>query len=285
MQARSKWMIAFCLFVWVNLAWAANTVIETIQLKYRNAEQVLPMIRPLVDKEGAVTGINNQLIIRTTPRNLEQIKSILAQIDTRPRRLMITVKQNARLEDQKTGTGISGNIEIGKDGRVSVKGSKVRPNVEIRQGGSEVGLDVHSTRSISDDATTQKIQVLEGYPAFIQTGSAIPLPQQTIISNGQNTTITNSVTYQDVTTGFNVIPRIQGDQVTLEIQPRKNVLGHGGTVQIQEAATIVSGRLGEWIEIGGIGQEAHQEGAGTVYSTRSTSNKTGSILLKVEELP
>lgn len=264
---------------------AANTIIEVIQLKYRNAEQVLPIIRPLVDKEGAITGMNNQLIIRTTPRNLEQIKAIVAQIDTRPRKLMITVKQNARLEDQDTGAGVSGNIRLGKEAGLSVKGTKVHPNVEIRQGRSALGVDVHSTRSISDDASTQKIQVLEGYPAFIQVGSAIPLPQQTIISNGPNTTITNSVTYQDVTTGFNVIPRLQGDQVTLEIQPRKNTLGQGGSINVQEASTIVSGRLGEWIEIGGIGQERNQESSGTVYSTRSVSSRSGSILLKVEELP
>ena len=38
--------------------------------------------------------MQGKLIIRTTPKNLREIKQLLNEIDNAPRRLMITVKQD-----------------------------------------------------------------------------------------------------------------------------------------------------------------------------------------------
>ena len=55
-------------------------------------------------------------------------------------------------------------------------------------------------------------------------------------------------------------------------------------MNVQEASTTLSGRLGEWIELGGIGQQSDNSGSGTVYSTRDVSSDKRSIFVKVDEV-
>lgn len=64
--------------------------------------------------------------------------------------------------------------------------------------------------------------------------------------------------YSDVTTGFYVRPRVSGDRVTLEIGPQRDLLSRQspGSVDVQSMATTVSGRLGEWMDVGEIGQDS-----------------------------
>jgi type II secretory pathway component GspD/PulD (secretin) len=63
-------------------------------IHFTTAEEVISILRPFVDREGTISGMRDQLIVRTNPSNLRQTKQILARIDTRPRQLMITVRQN-----------------------------------------------------------------------------------------------------------------------------------------------------------------------------------------------
>ena len=83
----------FALCVVNSLAVAAE--VEVVTLKYRSAKQVIPVIRPLIAPGGTVSGMQNQLILRTTKANLEDIRKILASLDALPRRLMIYVRQDA----------------------------------------------------------------------------------------------------------------------------------------------------------------------------------------------
>ena len=72
--------------------------LEVIALKYRTAQDVLPLVQPFVNQAGGtVTGTQNRLIVRTTRANLAEVKQILAGIDTLPRRLTMTVKQDTGL--------------------------------------------------------------------------------------------------------------------------------------------------------------------------------------------
>ena len=52
--------------------------------------------------------------------------------------------------------------------------------------------------------------------------------------------------------GFEVVPRLAGRSVQLEIVPqRERFVDSSGAVDTQRAATTVSAPLGEWLEIGG----------------------------------
>jgi type II secretory pathway component GspD/PulD (secretin) len=276
-------------------ALAQNAVLEVIALKYRTAEQVIPVLRPLLDPRGSLSGMQNQLIIRTTPANLAELKQVLATLDAMPRRLLITVRQDAVLDRDRTRAEVSGRVSAG-DATVAVPGSG-RPGggvVEVQRGDDVIRGRIDSTRSLDSDRNTQTLQVLEGNSAFIRIGQSVPLPQRQVIRtivNGQIVErIVSTTEYRDVMTGFYALPRLAGDRVMLEISPQHDTLPRPeqnlprGSINVQSAATTVSGRLGEWMEIGGLAQGISTQQSVTLGSTREVAADNRRILLKVEEI-
>jgi type II secretory pathway component GspD/PulD (secretin) len=147
---------------------------------------------------------------------------------------------------------------------------------------------------VSTDRNTQTLQVLEGNSAFIRMGQSIPVPQRETVREMVNGRIVerraSSVDYRDVNTGFYVLPRVSGDRVTLEISPQRETLASPeqnlprGSINTQRATTVVSGHLGEWIEIGGISQGIASDRSTTLGSTRELAADNRRILLKVDEI-
>ena len=266
---------------------AQTGTLEVITLKYRTAEQVMPLLRPMLDKSGTMTGMQNQLIVRTSLANLNDLKKILATIDAMPRRLLITVRQDAAVDRERADAQVAGRIATGSGSIVIGSGGS---------GGSDSGLRarIDNTRSLNDDRNTQTIQVLEGNSAFITFGQSVPVPQRQVtrtIVNGQIVDRVSSATeYRDAQTGFQVLPRLNGDRVLLEISPQRDTFAspeqnlQPGSVNTQRAATTVSGRLGEWIELGGIAQGGVNQQTVILGSTRETSTDNRRVLVKVDEI-
>ncbi len=281
------------IFTWLALllfSVPAFAELEIIALKHRSAEEVLPIIRPLLDKEDVASGMSYQLILRTSPHNLAQIRKLLESIDVAPRSLKITVMQNVDSETVARLTEVSGNVGLSRETRVSVPGSGNNSglNVELGQGRDKLKAHVISTRSLEDDRKTQQLQVLEGSRALVRSGQSVAVPQRQVIQNQWGTRVIDSTQYQEVGSGFYVLPRVNGDRVTLEISAQNDsvVPGSGDqpTMRIQQTSSTVSGRLGEWLEIGGIGQQKSNDGS--TISTRSASQlrEQRSVLIKVEEI-
>ena len=81
------------------------------------------------------------------------------------------------------------------------------------------------------------------------------------------------------------MPRVNGERVTIDIAQQAESIDHrvAGGVQGQRLATTVSGRLGEWIELGGSGrQAAGRQGGGFSVGTGDVRDNR-SIWLMVEE--
>jgi hypothetical protein len=57
-----------------------------------------------------------------------------------------------------------------------------------------------------------------------------------------------------VVTFLIVFPRLNSDQVTLKIPPQKLRL-NGQSIEIFEINTGIRGRIGEWMELGGVTQK------------------------------
>jgi type II/III secretion system protein len=254
-------------------AWAQVTVLEVIPLKYRTAEQVLPVIQPMLAKGGTASGLQGQLVIRTTPGNLEEIRRILASIDTMPRRLLISVRQDAYATYGERGAGVSGRVGTESEDRLRAR--------------------VVDTASTDSDRNTQTVQVMEGSPAFIRVGQSVPVQPQpqplvrTFPGGGRVVEqAVGGVEYRDVTSGFYALPRVAGDRVTLDISAQREALS--GQVQsgfnVQNAVTTVSGRLGEWIEVAGTSQSSIGQQSVLLGRTAATASDTRRVLVKVEEL-
>jgi len=271
---------------------AAQTTVEVIPLKYRQADQIIPVIQQLLSRDASVSNFQNQLVIRATPAELAQVKSVLASLDTPPRRLLISVRQNADVTGSRREAEISGSI--GNDqARVTVPGSASREggNVVLRDGDDRLRARVADTQQSGSERIAQTVQVLEGYSAFIRVGEARPVRNRQVVRtmvNGQLVDrVIESTDYVEAATGFNVRPRLQGDRVTLDIDPQRETFDdqRRGAVNVQRVVTTVSGRLGEWIELGGMGDD-RSGSRSDILSTNSTrSSDRRGVQVKVEMLP
>ena len=101
------------LFIAPSIVAADQTILEVIQLKHRTTNEIIPLIDQFLDKQGALSGMQGKLIIRTTPENLREIKQLLNEIDNAPRRLMITVKQDVDSTTARSLLKLSGGISKG----------------------------------------------------------------------------------------------------------------------------------------------------------------------------
>jgi len=98
------------LFILPSIVATDQTILEVIPLKHRTTDEIIPLIHPFLDRQGALSGMRSQLIIRTTPDNLQEIKQLLNEIDTAPRRLIITVKQEVGRAAARHLLSLSGNV-------------------------------------------------------------------------------------------------------------------------------------------------------------------------------
>jgi type II secretory pathway component GspD/PulD (secretin) len=281
-----RWLAVAALAGWLAVAHAQQPKLEVITLKYRNAEQVIPMLKPLLAPGGTISGLQNRLVIRTTPENLAELRQVLDTVDAAPRRLMISVRQDVAGAGSRDEAELSGSIGT-DNARVTVPGSgrKEGGNVTIRRGEDRASARVLSSRSAANDRSVQTLQVLEGGEAWIQVGQSVPVEGGGVTISPLGASITQSTQYRDVGSGFRVKPRVSGDRVTLEISTRRDAVGSDTrNFDVQRVDTIVSGRLGEWMELGGVAQESTRSDRGTVSRSTSMGTENRSVYLKVDEL-
>jgi Bacterial type II/III secretion system short domain len=274
MQTVSR-MLFVMLLLGSALAAAQSTVLEVIDLKYRNAQEVLPVLKPFVAREGSISALNNQLIVRTTPQNLAELRKILDGIDKRPRRLVITVTQDVDLSASGRGASVAGTIG-GDNAAVTVPGAPGRAETRV-----------YSSQSAGAERGGQTVQVLEGNIAFIRVGQSAPITTRQIIQTPQGPRVIDSTQFRDATSGFYARPRTSGERVTVEIAGNRDQFTNPatGAASIQRFDTVVSGRLGEWIELGGSTQSREVDESGIAYRSSEARRDERRLYLKVEEVP
>ncbi len=277
-------------FVLIFISFPAWAELEVITLQHRNAQDVLPIIQPLLDQDDVARGMNNKLILRTSPRNLAEIRKLLEQIDTAPRSLKITVMQNVDSETVRRLTEVSGSIGLSGDARIGMRGGRDEGGltVEAGQGADRARARVYSTRSLDADKKTQQIQVLEGGRARISVGQAVPVTQRQVVRSPWKTRVIEDTQYREVSSGFYVVPRLNGDRVTLEISAQNDMLSPGSANQpatsVQQMTTTISGRLGEWLVLGETLQQTEGEGSSISRHSLSSAHEQRNVLLMVEEI-
>ncbi len=235
--------------------------------------------------------MNYQLILRTSPRNLEQIKQLLESIDVSPRSLKITVLQNVDSETIARLTEVSGSVGSNRGARVTVPGGTDTTGltVNVGQGADQLRARVNRTDSVASDHKTQQLRVLEGNRAYVRTGQSVPVPQRQVILRPWSTQVIDTTQYQDVASGFYVLPRVNGERVTLEISTENDALApdqgnNYPTTRIQHTNTTVSGRLGEWMVVGDTSQQQSGQSGGIGARNSTEGSEQRKVLLKVEEV-
>jgi len=225
---------------------SSQNALEIISLRHRTAEQVLPALQPLMEPGATLTGHGTQLIVRTSPGNLAELRRALEVIDRPLRRLQISV----RVDDARERAA----REVEASGRIS------------SNRGSSLEVQAQDAQRVGAERVDQRVQVLEGGRAFIYTGQSTPI-------------FDGSVT-RETASGFEAIPRLAGGGVLVEIAQRRDTPG-----QQQALTTTVSGRLGEWLDVGGAIDNATRTDRGIAAARSSQSAQSRRVWLKVEALP
>lgn len=244
---------------------------EVIPLNFRTADEVLGVVQSVLGHEGKVNAYGNQLIVNAEPAKIAEVRALLQQLDTEPRRLLISVDTNESGYQTDRGYRTDGSISAG--------------NAEIQIGQGEInGRDqVRIIRRSTDSRSggTQQVQATEGYPALIQVGQSVPLTSQGRDYYGQPYSNTQ---YRDVTRDFYVTASLSGELVHISISSNRDRLSQTqpGTIDVQSTDTRVSGRIGEWISIGGINEQSQGQ-QGDFLQHRSTQGREDmTIRVKVD---
>lgn len=246
---------------------------EVIPLNYRMAEDVLPVAQSIVGDQGWVNAYGNQLIVNAPAAVIDELRSVLAQLDSEPMRLLISVdtRNSASADDRGyrvDGSASAGNVQI-ETGRGEVRG---RDQVRIIR---------RSTRDLGSG--TQQVQATEGYPALIQIGQSVPLTTSGTDSYGQPYRQTQ---YQNVMRGFYATATVTGDRVHVTISSNNDRVERirPEVINVQSTDTRVSGRLGEWIPLGSIGENSTSSQGGLLRRHATEGRQDLSLRIKVDRL-
>lgn len=243
----------------------AQGALEVIQLRHRTAEQVIPVLQPLLESGGAMSGQLNQLIVRTSAGNLAQIRAALDAIDRPQRRLTISVRFDSAQD--ATRRDVQGAVRITSDGN------------------SSAAVRVGDASSRQDERVDQRIQVLEGGRATIAAGQSRPVRVRQVIQTTSGPVVRETTEIQGAATGFDVVPRLAGAEVILEIAPQREnfVPGRSGAIQSERIESTVRGRLGEWIELGGASSASSRSEGAILSSRERTMTGDRRVWVRVEE--
>lgn len=253
MMKRLRPLLGFLFGLWAMLA-IAQQELEIIPLRASTVERVLPALRPLLEPGATLSGMNNQLFLRASAGNRAEIRRALAAIDRPARQLEIRISRQR---------GADGN-SAGMDGQARVWG----------------------TQALRQENASQVVRALEGSPAQIQIGQSLPVPMRQVILGPSGAVVSDTTVYRDIAQGFQVLPTVSGNLVTLELFQQAESAGPygAGSVNGQRLSTTVSGRLGEWIRVGGSGQSAEAGQFGTAGLSSREMRDQQSLWLRVDEV-
>lgn len=236
-HASNKYLISFfalALLLLAGLAQAGGSL-KIINLQYRSAQSVIPIIKPLLNPGDAISGSANTLIIRTSPANLQQIAQVIHALDVPAKNLMISVKLS---------NSYSNNHQV----------------IIAETGGAN-----------SNANDMQNIRVLNGHKAHITFGKEIPF-MQVESSYGNTVAGTN---YRPMISGFYVIPNLVGNNsVKLQIYQQFQQTGNRdyGSIQSQDVGSTITIPLDQWVPLAGGGAGASQIRHEIVTATTKTSS-------------
>lgn len=211
---------------------SSSEAFEALQLQHRDAEELIPLIQPLLDDETQLTGDDFRLVIRGTPEMILQVRELLETLDSPPKDLWVSVRQTHGEQDEGTSSRI------------------------------------HRTRE--RDAETFQVRVLEGQSALIRTGTASERALAGVVLVPWRGVVRVGGTRLEMQRGFLIRARIQGDgRVRIdiaEVHQQERIAG-GDRADALRLATVVTGEMGDWIDIGPVLPDA----AASDQRTRATT--------------
>jgi hypothetical protein len=244
---------------------------KMITLQYRFAQDILPMIEPMVGPSGSVRAIDNHLLVSTSPDRLSQIETVISQLDVARKNVRITVSHASDIQVEQRGVGVTGRGRVGNVEIITSRGAR-----------DGINIDLQDRNSNYSSTGSEFLTVVDGERAFIRVGQSVPYTQQWVYLTNRYVNIQQTVEFQDITTGFAVRPRYIGEQVELEITPRIARLSQAGFIDFEELSTVVIVRPGDWFDLGGNMQNRDDVSREILSINRGGNRQNSSLKIKVD---
>lgn len=289
-MARFSWLRPLLLFFVLGALSAiparAQGNLEILTPQHVTVEQALPALRPLLAPGGAISGYNGKIMVRTDPRNLEEIRAALAAIDAPAARLVVSVRRQGESASQRSGAELSGSVG-GGDVRVTrTPSSTSTSRIEYRSGSSRIELGGESRSSASSSEASQQVQTVDGGQAFIQAGVSVPVALRQVQIQPGGARVVQGTVFRDLGSGFYARPQVIGTRVRIDISPSSaQPLGASGAARVEELSTTIEGPLGEWIPLGGSRATSESSRSGWAQQGSQAGSSDSSLWLKVDRLP
>ena len=238
-----------------------------IELRHRPADEILPIVSPHLWPGESISGEGFRILLSAPPPRQAVLAQMVRSLDVPPVPIRITVKLASLEEMAREGTEGSAVIST-RPGETRLQG-----RVEVISTGNRDVLE-----------RTWQVTGVAGEPLKIDTGIDFPYPGTGIlVQDGEDVQTITGLRYRRLHSGFHALVRLNGDRVIVDIAPRREDLldAPGGTLSHEALRTRVTGRVGEWIDLGGSGSDVRKR-PGTQTQQTTTSDRR--FWLRVERL-
>lgn len=246
-------ILLFVLVFSLVAVFSVSAEMRIFTLQHRPAEELAKTVRSLLGEQAKVAVHRNTIVVRASSAEIEDVARLVEAFDKPLTMLRISIDQDYDVLTSGQSLSASGSI---KSGPLTVK-SFSRPGPEdssvfMSTGDARVNLTGQAVSRSESRQASQFVSVLDGSPASITVGRAVPFTSQLRFYSRRHPHYVESVSYQRVDTGFNVTPYLQGDVVEAEIAPFMSFLDQDNPLQIVffEAQTKVRIPLGSWYDLG-----------------------------------
>ncbi len=255
------------------------------------AQNLIPALAPLYAQQANFTAKENSLIVRASPAVLKEIEQLLNEIDAPPQNLLIEVSSNLDGNAEIEAHSIEGSIKSGNTRIISTAPPQNNPTASVRYKKDGTVIKTTHTRrqGFISQPDTFRVRASSGHWAYIQTGQKVPYYSNDYpyYNAGDRYPVgRSSIQFQDVSSGFDVFPMLNGDTVTLKIHPHHGTMNRAYPDRINSHAleTVISGKVGEWIYLGGAMNQINSQSGGYTHSTRRFTELDSSYRIRVKKI-
>ena len=281
-------VLFFILFAWGVFPEQASAEMRLFELQHRPVGELAEMVRSLLGEEARVATDRNTLVVNASPSALDEVARLVDSYDRSKQMLRVTIEQGKTFSGHERGVSASGRLQndgsriiFGPPGKKSLEGGST---IIVDSGQNRLKLRGTDSRYRESRQVSQFVSVLEGEPALVSVGRAVPFTSQMLTYWRQHPGFIATTSYENVDTGFEVLPTLYNGMVEIEVRPFMASLDRDNPQQIvfHELATKVNVPVGAWYELGGHMQAQDDLSREILGAGRGSAQNGSSVRVKVE---
>jgi hypothetical protein len=271
-----KILATFFYLLFMITASHADTI-HHFDLKTRTADEIIPILQPLLQQNESISGKGFLLFIQTSSQRATELKKLIESIDQRGKTLRISVTSDETLVAQEN--------QIKADVQVNSGDARVIVGQPGKNQDSNITISGNYATQNTENSKTQFINLEEGASAFVAKETLRFFPVNTFIGNGRGISEIQSTQVNVRSDGFYVEARTIDEQsAIIKVQSFASGELNNGRFEDEQlsANTTLRAAIGQWVELGGIGESSATTSSGILSRTRRNEDRFNRIFLKVE---